>query len=266
MTYTYFDVHSHIAGEEFNADRDEVVRDMEVRGIGTITVGSDLLSSREALECAQRYANVFASVGLHPHEVKREIFEEKVYEDLVAHPRTVAVGECGLDYYQPRFPIEDQREPWLRHIEFAAVFNKPLMLHGRPSKGTMDAYETMLQDLTVAKEKHGDRVRGNVHFFVGDPDIAQRFFDLGFTLSLSGVITFTSEYDAVIKIAPLSLIHAETDSPYATPVPFRGTRNDPRHVPKIVARIAEIKDMLEVEVAQALALNAARVFGIGEEP
>jgi TatD DNase family protein len=263
MTYQYFDVHSHISGEEFDADRDEVVRDMEANGVGTITVGSDLASSKLALACAQKYRNIFASVGLHPHEVNREVFDENAYKDLIADPRTVAVGECGLDYHHPQFPIEDQRGPWLRHLELAVAFDKPLMLHGRPSKGAMDAYDDMIKDLMGVKQRHGDHLRGNVHFFVGNPEIAQRFFDLGFTISFSGVITFTHDYDATVQAAPLSLIHAETDSPYATPIPFRGARNDPRRVSQVVVRIAEIKQMSVGEVAKNLVLNAERFFRVG---
>lgn len=262
MEYRYFDVHSHIAGDEFDHDRDELVASMQEQGIGTITVGSNLESSKKAVECAQKYGNVFASVGLHPHEVGREIFSEEVYRALLQYPKVVALGECGLDYFQPRFDVDLQREPFRRQIALAVASDKPLMLHGRPSKGTMDAYEAMLKDLAVAKAKYGDRLRGNVHFFVGDPEIASRFCGLGFTLSLSGVITFAPEYEAVVGEVPLSMLHAETDSPYATPVPHRGVRNDPRYVELIVSRIAHIKNLPEKEVQVALVKNAGRVFGV----
>ena len=144
--------------------------------------------------------------------------------------------------------------------------NKPLMLHGRPSKGSMDAYEDMIEILHVAKRKHGERVKGNFHFFVGDIAIAQRVIDIGFTVSFSGVITFAKEYEEVVRFVPLTMMHAETDSPYASPVPLRGKRNSPLNVTYIVQKIAEIKGIKEEDVADQLLKNAQSMFGLTFAP
>jgi TatD DNase family protein len=143
----------------------------------------------------------------------------------------------------------------------AVQVNKPLMLHGRPSTKTMDAYEDMLYILERAKNIYGDKLRGNAHFFVGNIDIAKRFLAIGFTMSFSGVITFTHDYDEVLRFLPLDMIHAETDSPYATPAPNRGKRNSPLYVKYIYEKIAEIKGLEKETVRLQLLENAKRVFG-----
>jgi TatD DNase family protein len=136
------------------------------------------------------------------------------------------------------------------------------MLHGRPSKGSMDAYEDMLHILENVHKKHGAKLKGNAHFFVGDIDIAKRFIDIGFTMSFSGVITFTKDYDDVVRYVPLSMMHAETDSPYATPAPFRGKRNSPMYVQEIAARIAVLRSEPFEEVRSQLLLNAKTMFKV----
>jgi TatD DNase family protein len=155
-----------------------------------------------------------------------------------------------------------QRELFEAQIALAVEMDKPLMLHGRPSPQSMDAYQDMLTVLRKAYETHGTTVRGNVHFFVGDRTIAESFFALGFTISFTGVITFTHDYDEVIKNAPLDRIMAETDAPYVSPAPYRGKRNEPIHVREVVKRIAEIRGEDEEIVRQALMANAERSFGL----
>jgi len=287
--YRYVDVHSHVALDMFGTDSDEVICSMCEQGIATIVVGVDRLTSEQALACAQRHENVFATIGVHPSEAfagrnvsggdispsgqasegdgKREVFDENIYGALVKNPKVVAIGECGLDYYRlsgeetPRRK-DEQHRLFEQQIRFAVKHDKPLMLHGRPSKGSMDAYEDMLSLLARYKEMYGEKLRGNAHFFVGTPDIAQRFFALNFTVSFSGVITFASEYDATVRAAPQGMIHAETDSPYAAPHPHRGKRNDPRFLPTIVGRLAELRGEDEEVLRTALRENAARVFGV----
>lgn len=265
--YRYIDVHSHVGLAMFGPDSEEVLRAMKEEGIATIVVGVDRATSEEAVALAQRHENVFATVGMHPEDGKSETFDETFYEGLVAPPRVVAVGECGLDYY--RLVGEavvgrktQQRALFKRQIAFAVSHDKPLMLHGRPSKGTMDAYEDMLILLKEAKVTYGERLRGNAHFFVGTPEIAQRFFNIGFTISFPGVVTFSHDYDTTVRFSPQDMIHAETDSPFATPVPHRDKRNDSRYLPLIVARLAELREETEEDLRLALLKNAERVFGV----
>jgi len=215
-------------------------------------------------------------VGLHPvHTTKSyhdpqelgggsaftsrgEDFEIAYYRDLGTDENVVAIGECGFDYYRvDKETKARQEEAFIGQIELANELNKALMLHIRPSDGTVDAYEDALSVL----RQHA-RVLGNVHFFAGTYDVAKKFWDMGFTTSFTGVITFASQYDEVVRQAPLDMLHAETDAPYVTPKPHRGTRNEPSHVHLVYERIAELRGEDPEMVRQQLLENAKRVFGI----
>lgn len=279
MAYAFFDVHSHMHDKAFDEDRSTVIGEMKSLGVGTITVGTGLKESRGAIALADAHEHIFATVGQHPCDNVLEEYDADIFEKLATHKRVVAIGECGLDYhYIENFFDKEVKEKGLhwnhdsekerqkiifsKQIELAVKVGKPLMLHGRPSKGTMDAYEDMLTLLEAAKEKYGDKLRGNAHFFVGNIDIAERFINIGFTMSFSGVITFAHEYDDVVRFIPLDMLHAETDSPYATPHPFRGQRNSPLMVQEIVARISVLRQEPLEEVREQLLENAKRVFGV----
>lgn len=263
----FIDVHSHIHDKAFDEDRDAVVAEMEEQGFATITVGTDLFESKKAIEAAEKYDHVLATVGMHPVDNREEVFDREVYKAMLMHPKVVALGECGLDYFHIKdledknVDIERQKALFKEQIELAIECDKPLMLHGRPNEG-MDAYGDMLKILSEAKDKHGAKVRGNAHFFVGDTHIAKRFNELGFTVSFSGVITFAKMYEDIVRSVPLDMMHAETDSPYATPAPYRGKRNTPVYVEHIYEKIAEIKGLEKEQVRVQLLENATRMFGL----
>lgn len=264
----FIDVHSHVHDKAFDEDRDVVISEMKEKGFATITVGTDLVESRKAVATAEQYDNVWATVGMHPVDNRMEEFDKEIYKELLMHPRVVALGECGLDYFHIKefegnkdAEVDRQQRLFVEQIELAAECDKPLMLHGRPDEG-MDAYEDMLHILTNAQVRLGDKVRGNAHFFVGTPEIAKRFNDLGFTISLSGVVTFAKMYEEMVRATPLDMIHAETDSPYATPSPHRGKRNTPIYVEHIYEKIAEIKGLRKEDVRVQLVKNAQRIFGL----
>lgn len=281
MSYAFFDIHSHLHDKAFEGDTDVLLSEMKSYGVGSITVGTDLELSKEAVALAEKHENLYATVGLHPADNIREHFDKESFTTLLLeHKKIIAIGECGLDYHFIETFFEKEKHEkgieWNKdaeadrqqgifeeQVEFACEHNLPLMLHGRPSKGTMDAYEDMLHILEQAKKKHGNKVRGNVHFFVGNIDIAKRFIDIGFTMSFSGVITFTHDYDDVVRFIPITMIHAETDSPYATPAPFRGQRNSPMYVQEIVAKIAVLRNEPFEEVRAQLLENAKRIFDLG---
>lgn len=257
-------MHSHVSSKEYDHDRGAVIDRMRYAKTHTIAIGVDLESSKKAVETANGFAEVYASIGLHPRDNTKESFNSKDYEELAWNVDTVAIGECGLDYYRIQTEDEEekdrQKKEFQKQIDFAIEVDLPLMLHCRPSKGTMDAYLDVLDILEKTKKEHGEKLRGNVHFFVGDKDIARRFVELNFTLSFTGVITFTKDYNTVIKNTPLSMLQAETDSPYVTPEPHRGDRNEPIHVRKVVKRIAELKGEDVAKVRKQLVKNAYRVF------
>lgn len=256
----FFDAHSHIHGEEFDADRAEVLARMREAGVVTITVGTYLDSSRKAIELAEKEPDVWATVGLHPTDTNEE-FNEKEYRKLAEHKKVVGIGECGLDYFWEKDEAKRkiQRENFAKQVGLSLSVNKPLMIHSRPSRGSMDAYEDVLAIL-VSHSSLPTSLRGNVHFFVGDRNVAKQFLDLGFTMSFTGVITFTRDYDEIIKYLPLDSVLSETDCPYVAPVPYRGRRNEPTYVVEVVKAIARIKEMATEVVAGKLLKNTERMF------
>lgn len=279
MNYALFDIHAHLHDSAYDDDREAVIKEMKEYGLGAITVGTDKKESQSALTLAKKHEHIFATIGFHPADNVTEEFDSAFYRELASDEKVVAIGECGLDYHYIEMFFKRDREAgnvtWNKEeekerqkrifkeqVELACDLNKPLMLHGRPSKGSMDAYEDMLSILENAKKKHGIRLQGNAHFFVGTIDIAKRFIDIGFTMSFSGVITFSHDYDDVVRYIPITMIHAETDSPYATPAPFRGKRNTPMYVQEVVAKIAVLRAEPFEEVRAQLLLNAKRIFGV----
>jgi TatD DNase family protein len=269
----YIDIHSHIHDKAFDEDRDRIIVELEKNSIATITIGTDYEESLRALALAKENRYIYASVGMHPVDNRTEEFIKERYLDIAKEERVVAIGECGLDYFRLEedkgagffvSALEEkarQKKLFEAQIELAVEVDKPLMLHGRPQKGSMDAYEDMVEILRQACHLHGDKVRGNFHFFVGDMRVLEKVLALStFTVSFSGVITFAKEYEEVVRGAPLEMIHVETDSPYASPAKYRGKRNEPLHIREVIAKIAEIKGKDEEEVSALLLKNARRVF------
>ena len=266
--FDYFDIHSHLYFPDYDKDREEEIKKLKKERIATITIGTDFQSSQKAIEMAEAYENLFASVGQHPGDLNNDsVFDERL-KDLAEHPQVVAIGECGLDYFRiaPMNIIlkSIQKTIFEYHIDLALSVNKPLMLHIRSSKngqhGTQDAYLDALEILEHHFKTSGGKLKGNAHFFAGDLDILKRFLAIGFTISFTGVITFTSDYDELIQNTPLEMIMSETDAPFVAPVPHRGKRNSPLYVPEVVKRIAEIRGEALDDVKIALRDNALRQF------
>jgi len=280
MTPKYIDIHSHVNFTAFDMDRDEVIKRALDNDTFMINVGTQIDTSHKAVELAHKYPEgVYAIIGLHPihtgasyHDTKElgeggveftsrgEVFDKNAYRELLKDSKTLGIGECGLDYYRcDEESISKQKKALVEQIELANECNKPIMLHIRnnPSDKTHNAYFEALDLL----KKHA-KVKGDVHFFAGGLEEAKAFVDFGFTLSFTGVITFTHDYDEVIENTPLDMIMTETDSPYVAPVPHRGKRNEPVYVKEVVKRIAEIKNLPEAEVAEMIINNAKRVFGL----
>ena len=276
MTFDYFDIHSHLYFPDYDKDREEEIKKIHKAKIGTITIGTGFETSQTAIKLAEENEHLFACIGQHPGDLNEDsVFDERL-EVLAEHKKVVAIGECGLDYF--RLPPEQsegnksdkasattalksiQKTIFEYHIDLAISSDLPLMLHIRSTKGTNDAYLDALMILEHHAKIAGDKLRGNVHFFAGDKDILNRFLDIGFTISFTGVITFTKDYDELIKLTPLDKIMAETDAPFVAPVPHRGKRNSPLYVPEVVKRIAELKgESLEV-VKKALIANTIQSF------
>ncbi len=267
----YFDAHTHMNFVAYNDDRESTVLRAKDAGVGMNVVGTQFDTSKAAVALAEKYDNVFATIGLHPihtsksyHDEKElgeggkeftsrgEVFDITAYEGLGKSPRVIAVGECGLDYYRADESTKGaQKKMFIEQIELANKLGKPLMLHIR------NAYDDALEIL-----KAHAKVKGDTHFFAGDWATAKEYLDFGFTLSFTGVITFTHNYDEVVKNAPLDMLLSETDAPYVTPAPHRGKRNEPAYVELVVRKIAEIRGEDFEKVREQLLGNARRVFGL----
>lgn len=265
MNTRYIDAHCHIQFEQYDADREEIIRQMKEQGIVAFVVGCGLESSRKAVDLAESHEHLYASVGLHPNHAGEEVFDTAAYRELAQSPKVVAIGECGLDYFRPVEMNDElkhvQKELLQKHIDLAATVNKPLIIHCRPSKGTQDAYQDLIVILKEAKAIH-QKLHGDIHFFVGGVEEARAFFALDFTVSFTAVITFAHDYDAVIRSVPLTSILAETDSPYVAPVSRRGQRNDPLAVIDVVEKIAFIRGEDPEMVRTTLLTNTRRLFGM----
>ncbi|MBU6490813.1 TatD family hydrolase [Patescibacteria group bacterium] len=265
MNIRYIDAHCHLQFEQYAHDREAIIEEMRGKGIAAIVVGCDRESSRAALALAEAHEHLYAAVGLHPNYIGQESLDEETLQTLAAHPKVVAIGECGLDFFRPLEANEDvkraQKEVLRKHIELAASFNKPLIIHARPSKGTEDAYQDLIELLREEKAAY-PKISGDIHFFVGSPMSAETLIGLGFTVSFTAVITFAREYDSVIRTAPLAGILSETDAPYIAPVTRRGERNDPLAVVEVAMKIAEIRGEDPETVRVALLANALRMFSL----
>lgn len=276
MNYRYIDIHSHTNFAAFDNDRVEVMKRAREAGVAMINVGTQKDTSASAVALAEKYLDgVYAAVGLHPIHTSKsfhdedelgeggkeftsrgEDFDYEYYKKLALHPKVVAIGECGLDYFSrligdPPERREKQEEIFRKQIELAIEVKKPLMLHIRSAYA--DAFK-------ILKTYMG--VTGNLHFFAGTIEDAKPFLDMGFSFSFTGVITFTHDYDEVVRYLPLDRIMSETDCPYVAPVPYRGKRNEPAYVVEVVKKIAEIRNENVETVRAQLLKNATQFFGL----
>ena len=253
----FVDTHAHIHDPRFDSDRDMVID--RARDIGVdvmITVGTDLDTSRAAIALAEQHPFMYAAVGVHPHEVK-DLTSETLVElrGLAAHPRVVAYGEIGLDYYYDHSPRDTQRGRFKDQLQIARAVDLPVVIH------TRDAQE---DTLTILAEEWKGRP-GVFHCFTGDPAYATQALQLGFMVSFSGIVTFpkAAELREAVRVVPLDRLLIETDCPYLAPVPHRGKRNEPAYLPAVAETIAAERSPTSLdEIARASADNAKTLFGI----
>ena len=269
------DSHAHIQFPAYDEDRDIVIRRALAAGIGMVNIGTQYSTSADAIQLAEKYAEgVWATVGFHPnhldanahHDIQelrepgQEQFDYARFLDLARHPKVVAVGECGLDYYRIKDygsgNGERQREVLRQQIELAKEVEKPLIIHCR------SAFGDLIPILDSCFKIHDSRPRGVVHFFSGSWEDAERLLNLGFYLGFGGVITFARDYDEVVKRAPSDRLLIETDAPYVSPVPYRGKRNEPAYVIETAKKISELRGVVLEEVAAITTANAQKMFGI----
>lgn len=254
------DSHCHLSFKDYQPDEIDALltraRDAGVGGFINIGAGEGEEGNIQALALAKKYPQMFTTVGIHPHDAK--IVTDDLMErlsQLATDPKVVAIGEIGLDFFYEHSPREPQEKTFRRFIELAHQLNKPIMIHDR---GAGDLTYEILREMGLGQKGC------MIHCFTGTPDLAQKYLELGCHLSFTGIITFkkSEELRQVVKTTPLSKILIETDSPYLTPDPHRGKRNEPALVRLVAEKIAQVKGIAFEEVAQATTQNAQKFFGI----
>lgn len=252
-----FDSHCHLDDEKFDLDRAEAIARMREAGVTRCTcVGSDLPSSRRCLELAQQYGFIYAAAGVHPHEAKdapADYLEQ--LKALLAQPKCVALGEIGLDYYYDFSPRDIQKQVFSEQLELAWQLDVPVILHIRDAHG--DAYDML--------RARADRLpQGVIHCCSASAELVREYVKMGFYISFAGPITFKKAASVVSasQAVPLERLLIETDSPYLTPVPLRGQRNEPAYVRYVLEKQAEVHGVSAEELAQITTQNAMRLYRI----
>ncbi len=275
----FVDTHAHIQFDAYKADRDEVIARCQKKGLLLNIVGTQKDTSRRAVEMAEAYENMFASIGTHPIHLhathvdeeetsflsREESFDEAYYEELVKSPKVIGIGECGLDlYHLPKDKskeevLEKQQKVFLAHVKFAEKHNLPLVIHCR------DAHDEMIALL----KSLGRQIRGTVHCYTSDWAHAQEYLDLGLYLGFTGVITFPAKkldpapqlgLLEVVEKMPLDRILVETDSPYLAAQAYRGTRAEPWMVEEVVRKIALVRKISEEKMNEIILENTKKLF------
>ena len=249
------DTHAHLDAARFRRDREAVVARAFSEGVGIVTIGADLPSSKAAVQLAERYRFIWAAVGVHPHEAKTvDATVLAQLKGLASSERVVAIGEIGLDYYRDLSPREDQRRAFREQLRLSFELDLPVVVHNR------EAGEDLLRILREERSVY----RGVIHSFLEGRDRAEAFLALGFHLGIGGPITFPKNERLRNAVRAIPLVHLllETDCPYLTPVPHRGKRNEPTYVRFVAEKVAELKDISAEDVMQKTTENARRLFGL----
>jgi len=273
----FFDTHAQLTPREFDAERDEVIARAHRSGVRwIINPGVDLEDSRRAVDLAAQHPGVYAAVGFHPHEARKADAEVLAsLEELSTRAKVVAIGEIGLDFHYDLSPRETQRDVFRAQLEIAARRDLPVIIHTRESLDeTVGMVEEFIRTHPAWRQRGADPAnrypepRGVFHCFPGTPATAWKLIEMGFRVSLPGIVTFKNAGDAAAVAVGVSTerLMLETDSPYLTPVPHRGTRNEPAYIPLIAARIAELQGLAVGDVARATSYAAYKLFGVGDAP
>ena len=256
----FIDTHCHLDFAPFDSDREEVLRRAFAADVTTlINPGADLESSRRAVKMAEHFPQVYAAIGVHPHDAVT--LDETVLQELhhlVHHPRVVAIGEIGLDYYRDLSPREQQRNAFEMQLALAATYRLPVIVHQR------DAAQDVLSIVKSWRAQHSYHPAGVFHAFSGDLAMAWQVIELGFYIGIAGPVTYINarKLPEILPRLPVEFLVVETDAPYLTPHPYRGQRNEPAYLPLVAHRVAELLRMPPETLATHLTDNARRLFGL----
>ena len=248
-----FDTHAHMNDPAFDEDRDSVFLGLKDKGVGNVmNVGCCLASSKDCIALAEKYPFVYASVGTHPDtadEVNEEVLES--YRQMAKHPKVLAIGEIGLDYYYETIPREIQIRAFRMQMELARELDMPVIIHER------NAHDDGMRVVKEFKD-----VKGVFHCYSGSAEMAQQLVDMGWYIGFTGVLTFKNARKAVetAEQIPLDRIVLETDCPFMAPEPFRGKRNDPGYVPYMAQKLADLRGLSLEEVIEITTQNARKLY------
>lgn len=251
----YFDTHAHLDDERFSEDRAEVIEKIRAAGVSLlVNIGADMESSKESVKLSEQYDFIYAAVGVHPYDAER-MTEADLFSlsKLAKGKKVVAIGEIGLDYHYEEANRKAQKEWFFNQIKLAEDLGLPYIVHDRDSHA--DCMEII---------RKSGYFRGVMHCYSGSVEMAKELLDMGFYISLAGPVTFKNGKRAkeVASYVPADRLLIETDSPYLTPEPYRGRRNDSSMVSFVARQIAELKGMTEEELANITLENGKRFFGI----
>ena len=255
----YVDTHAHLYFDQFDDDREAVLSRAGDAGVDRIiNIGINIETSLQSIAYADKYQMVYASAGVHPHDAEDapQDYLTKI-EEMIAHPKVVAIGEIGLDYYRDYSPRTIQLDTLRRQLDLAIAHDMPVIVHTRAA--WKDIY-------SIFEGEYCNRLRGVFHCFSGEVEDMKRVLDLGFYISFTGVVTFknASAIDVAAKV-PVDRLMLETDCPFMAPVPYRGKRSEPAHVPHIAKKIAEVRGMGVEELGERTTQNAETLFaGLGK--
>jgi len=253
----FFDSHAHLNFKNFKNDYEEIIKRCLAEKIWMVNVGCGYDYSQLAIEIAEKYeTGVWAAIGLHPSDVEKENFDYQKFLALAKNSaKVVVIGETGLDYHHVK-NIESrtkQKELFLEHVKLAAELKLPLTIHCR------EAYDELIE---LLRQASAYKPHGVIHCFSGNSQQAGKYLELGFYLGFTGIITYSSDYDQIIKDMPLEKILIETDCPYLAPVPRRGQRNEPAYIKFIARKIADIREISLEKVAEQTFQNSLQLFNI----
>lgn len=251
------DSHCHLDFHDFDRDRDEVFQRASEAGVGKIiNPGSDFASCQRAVDLAERYSEVFAAVGIHPHDAQ-QITKESLAElrVMLNNPKTVAIGEIGLDYFKMHNEKTLQKEAFIRQLELAKEFDKPLIIHAREANA----------DILEILDKYS--FRGVFHCFGSDWNFAQQVLARGFLIGITGIVTYPNakNIQEVARNVPLEKLLIETDAPFLAPQKYRGQRNEPAFVTEVAQKIAELKGVPIAKIVAATTRNAENLFSMNND-
>lgn len=257
MENKFIDSHAHLDDESFDEDREELIESLSENDVEIVlNPGADLRTSRNAAELAKKYPFIYAAVGCHPHDSKYMNDDTmNIFRELAKNNKVVAIGEIGLDYYYDNSDRDVQRRWFKEQIRLARELDLPYIVHDR------DAHEDVFN---IMKEEHTSSTRGILHCYSGSAEMAREFIKLGFYISLGGPVTFKKSKTPKLVAAevPIDRLLIETDSPYLTPEPFRGKRNEPKYVRYVASEIAGIRGITAEEVASRTNQNFRRLFNL----